>query len=228
MQLSTNSSESGVNYDELKERKFSNLEDFKSFCESLGISFDANFTVTDSSIDYSMGRLANINPDGSIEFSIGAKISTPAFKIIIERAINNSSISITPDQSLLAPAPVITQASDSARQKIDRTMLTYCAKGKLEFDESTREYFIIGYDSFEPRNDVEVRFKLEDISWVQDYENGEDKSDENDKIFYPNVQKLLKEFIDSGSVLLLHDRSTEGKTKIEIEVQFDLRRNLQQ
>lgn len=226
MQLSRTPSKYEINYEELKNRKFQDLDAFKAFCEGIGISFDDNFAVADDRINYQMGALAVINSDGSVEFSVCFKISTNTFKIAIERAIANSKRGI--EQQIPAIEPASTRVSDNVRRQLNRIMLAYCAKGGLEFDETTWEYFIRGYDSAELRNDVEVRFKLEDISWIQDYETGEDKSDENDEIFYSNVQNYLKELIDSGSILLLHDRSSEGKNRIEIEVQFDLRGNLQQ
>jgi len=221
MQLLITPSENGINYEELKNRKFESLDVFKVFCNEMGISFDDNFTVVDNKIYYSMNCLAYINTDGSVEFSVGAKISTPVFKIYIERAINNSPHA--KEAVGLEPARV----SDNTRKQLNRTMLAYCVKGILEFDETTQEYFVSGYDSAESRNNVEVRFKLEDIGWVQDYETGENKNDVNDKVFYSNVQNYLRELMDSSSILLLHDRSSEGKKRTEIEVQFDLRGNLQ-
>jgi len=57
MQLLITPSENGINYEELKNRKFESLDVFKVFCNEMGISFDDNFTVVDNKIYYSMNCL---------------------------------------------------------------------------------------------------------------------------------------------------------------------------
>ncbi len=99
----------------------------------------------------------------------------------------------------------------------------YDAKGRLDFDPATGLCTVNGHDSSDPRNDVKVEFPLADTGYVRDYLGSDDETPENDAVFYPNVTKFLGDLASSGSIVLLHDNSTDEGRRIDVEVQFDLR-----
>lgn len=150
--------------------------------------------------------------DGSIKFYLGIVDQNRIFKNISDKILD-----------ILLQKPTIPKETTETNLEKKIYFSNYI-KWKLQYNADRDIYFIEWYTWDEERKELKIEFKLEEIDYIQRYNNSPKRNTDEDQEYYEYCIKILKELIDSKSILLIRENIIDSKKTINIEIQFDLRK----